>query len=382
MNILVVCHYHYQGTSVPTALFVHAQMQCYAQMGHRVRVVVPIAVGRQGEDGKRFGPAVSKTTVDGIEHVFLRHISLSNFGNKGLNSRLAVSAAKRHYKAITEDFVPDVVQGHKLGVNTQIAMALGRKAGCPVVFSLHGETSCEEPFLSDPAQIARHAEGADKVVCVSSALKRNVQAHWNGDAAVILNGFSLEHVASSAPKQGLVLNQTGYLVPGKRVNITLQAFAALQKKHPEAMLDLVGDGVLRQELEQQAQDLGVASSVTFHGYLPHPEAIAKMSGARFFVMASKPEGFGIVYPEAMASGCITIGTETEGIADLIVNGENGFLVPADDPDAITRVIETCLQDPEGAEKIAQRGRQAALSLTWEKNARCYADLFEGLINKE
>jgi len=96
-------------------------------------------------------------------------------------------------------------------------------------------------------------------------------------------------------------------------------------------------------------------------------------------MASKPEGFGIVYLEAMANRCVTIGTEDEGIADLIVSGENGFLVPADDPDAVASVIDHCLTDPREAEEIGRRGHVSAIGLTWERNAAQYAALFEDLL---
>ena len=85
-----------------------------------------------------------------------------------------------------------------------------------------------------------------------------------------------------------------------------------------------------------------------------------------------------MYLEAMACGCVTVGTEGEGIADLIVSGENGFLVPPDDPEAIVRVIEWCLEHPAEAGAIAERGRRDALELTWEKNAKQYLKLFKEL----
>ena len=101
-----------------------------------------------------------------------------------------------------------------------------------------------------------------------------------------------------------------------------------------------------------------------------------MGSSQFFVMPSVQEGFGIVYLEAMACGCIAIGTEGEGIADLIVSGENGFLVPPDQPETIAKTILRCLKHPKEASAIAERGRQAAKGLTWEKNAMQYISLFE------
>ena len=70
-----------------------------------------------------------------------------------------------------------------------------------------------------------------------------------------------------------------------------------------------------------------------------------------------------------------------GIADLIVNGENGFLVPADDAAAIAKVIDACRTNPEWAQSIALRGKEAAQDLNWEKNAQRYVDLFEQLLKK-
>ena len=120
-------------------------------------------------------------------------------------------------------------------------------------------------------------------------------------------------------------------------------------------------------------------SVCFTGYLPNPETLAEMAKAMFFVMPSVREGFGIVYLEAMASGCVTIGTQGEGIADLIENGHNGFLVPPEDPNAIVSVIESCLRDPQRAREIADRGREDACALTWPANAQKYVDLFNSLM---
>ena len=118
--------------------------------------------------------------------------------------------------------------------------------------------------------------------------------------------------------------------------------------------------------------------MSFLGYLKNEDAITEMGKARFFVMPSYPEGFGVVYLEAMAMGCITIGTEGQGIADLITSGENGFLVPPDDPGAIVKIITWCVEHPQEADRIAERGRRDALELTWDKNAAQYVRLFETL----
>ncbi len=382
MNILVVCHYHYQGVSVPTALFVHAQMQALVERGHRVRVLVPVPIGKTGEDGKRIGSAIFEKTVDGIEHVFFRVLSLSNYGNRGLNDRLAVAALKMYYPRLLKGFVPDVVHGHKLGMNTELAAEISRRVGCPLVFTLHGETSCEEPWMHDTRRIATFANRADAVVCVSSALRQTVvNAGVTKPVHAIFNGFNKKNLGQPQPRGRVAINQTGYLVPSKRVHVTMQAFATLREHYPDATFEIVGDGVEKGRLMELSKRLGVASSVQFRGYVLNRQAVADMQRARFFVMPSKPEGFGIVYLEAMASGCITVGTEDQGIAEVIRHGENGFLVPADDADAIVKVITYCVEHPDEADKIAENGRQTAMQLTWEANAGRYESLFMELTER-
>ena len=122
-----------------------------------------------------------------------------------------------------------------------------------------------------------------------------------------------------------------------------------------------------------------ADDVVFAGQLSNQEVQERMSEAAYFAMPSVREGFGIVYLEAMAAGCIVIGTEGEGIADVITHGENGFLVPADDPEAIVRVIRSCMEDPRLAAAVAENGRKTALAMTWPYNAAQHQELFEKLM---
>lgn len=92
-------------------------------------------------------------------------------------------------------------------------------------------------------------------------------------------------------------------------------------------------------------------------------------------MVSKPEGFGIVYLEAMAAGCVTIGTEGEGIADIIIHEKNGFLIPADDPEELANCVERVMLEPVHAKLVAKAGTATAKEKTWVENAKTYIELF-------
>ena len=85
-------------------------------------------------------------------------------------------------------------------------------------------------------------------------------------------------------------------------------------------LTVIGDGKERKALE------AIDKNVKFLGRLPHDEVLSKMRENDIFVLPSINETFGMVYLEAMASGCITVCTKGDGIDGIIKNGVNGFLV--------------------------------------------------------
>lgn len=376
MNILVVCHDGlYRDLS---ASFVHGQTQAYAKLGHRVRVIIPVAVGKPGPDSKRFGPAVLRREADGVELYYVRYVTLSRFGTRWFNHAAACAAVGACLRTLLRDFTPQVIHAHTLGFDTRIGAWLKKRLGIPLVVTTHGSDASIPFEQGDLAFLRKHCDLADTVVAVSSALAAKVRACGTATPVrVILNGFRLQHVPASAEKVPVSLIQVGNLQEQKRVHITIEAFSRLLWGYPEATLTIVGSGPQRAALEAQCRDLGIADRVTFTGRLPNDQTLEQMAKTQFFVMPSIREGFGIVYAEAMACGCVAIGTQGEGIADLIVSGENGYLVPPDDPEAIVCVIQTCLEDPKKTEIVAEAGRKAALQLTWEKNAQAYCELMEG-----
>lgn len=380
MNILIVAHYQNDGS--PTACFVHSQAKAYLQAGHQVLTISPVGIGKTDIDGKRL-QGTKRCIVDGIEHVYLRYLTISRFGNRFFNHKSAILALKPRLQSILGDFCPDVIHAHGLGFNSEIGAWLKKKLCCPLVVTTHGSDTSVPFAAGRTSDLRNYANEADLLACVSSVLKKNLQVcGTTTDLRVVQNGFDVSHVVQKTNKNPLHIAQVGNLIPSKKVDVTIRAVAALAEKYKDVRLTVVGSGPERAKLEGLCRELGIAEKVVFAGQVPNQEVHQILSEATFFVMASKPEGFGIVYLEAMAAGCITVGTEDQGIADVIQNGTNGFLVPADDAPAIVRVLATCIADPDWAAQIAARGRELAMSLTWENNAQKYVTFFSELIEKQ
>lgn len=120
---------------------------------------------------------------------------------------------------------------------------------------------------------------------------------------------------------------TGMLIPLKNVDVLIDAVAEAFPDR-DFRLRIAGKGFLEESLRARAAGLG--GCVEFVGHLPRQEIQRLFEATDIFVMVSKPEAFGLVYLEAMAKGCIVVGTRGQGIDGVIQHGANGFLCGARD----------------------------------------------------
>lgn len=379
MNILVICHYGlYQN---PAISFVHAQVREYVKLGHCVRVIVPVALGKKAwKQGKwRAIPY----TLDGVEIYPVRYMSISKIGNDWFNLWAVLAAINCKKKHLLAGFLVDIIHAQNMGFDSAIGRIFRHYCDCPMVVTTHGSDTTIPFDQGKLHALYNICKQADTIVAVSKALADKLrQCGTSTPIHIIINGFQREHIQTDNVKISNSIIQVGNLLPSKRFSVTIDAFAMFRKQYPDAILTIIGQGPERQRLEQQCKALGISQAVRFLGQVPNEVVLEEMAKHKFFVMPSVREGFGIVYLEAMASGCITIGTEGEGIASFLRNGENGYLIPADSPDVLTDLLIDCSECPERADAVAQHGRTDALHQTWEKNAQDYLALFESLTRND
>jgi len=130
----------------------------------------------------------------------------------------------------------------------------------------------------------------------------------------------------------------------KNYPLMIKAFARVCEKHPELTLRIFGKGDDAYVAKIQAciDELGMQNNITLKGRSPHMEEEYKKS--QVFLMTSDYEGLPNALMEGMASQLICISTDCKtGPKDLIDHGENGFLVPVDNEDALVETMETVLR---------------------------------------
>lgn len=128
----------------------------------------------------------------------------------------------------------------------------------------------------------------------------------------------------------------GRMVPVKQFDVMIDAFSRLKNKE-NIKLIIVGDGILRNNLERQIESLGLQGREELVG-LKKPEEVSDiLYNSDCFVLSSHRDTFGIVLIEAMAKGLPVITTKCGGPEDLVTN-EFGLIVPPDNPEKLATAM--------------------------------------------
>jgi glycosyltransferase involved in cell wall biosynthesis len=166
------------------------------------------------------------------------------------------------------------------------------------------------------------------------------------------NGFQLD---------GQVLAFAGWLGLQKALGIALEAVAAV----PDVTLVIAGDGPDRAALERQARELGLETRVRFLGSVSREQVLRLFRAADASVLSSAWENFPHTVVEALAAGCPVIATAVGGVPEVIREGENGLLVPANDVPALAAAIRRLFDDEELRRRLAQAAPESVAGYTEE-----------------
>jgi glycosyltransferase involved in cell wall biosynthesis len=171
----------------------------------------------------------------------------------------------------------------------------------------------------------------------------------------------------------------GRLIDWKAVDLLLEAFAAVVAQ-TDAVLEIIGDGDLRGELEAQTARLGIDSSVVFSGWLSQEQCALKLQQADALVLPSLREPGGAVVLEAMAVGLPVIATNWGGPADYL-NSSCGILVePASKEGFVKGLTDAMLkltESPELRQIMACAGRERVREhFDWERKVDRILEIYQ------
>lgn len=380
---------HRQADNSPYCFYVHEQAKALMARGHEVVVISAVGVAPMM---KRLRPGQAEVAartpeeavIDGVRVIYPRYLTLGNAGERLLGGHLLAGSALPVARRLHREKPFDLVHAHMLPRDGHAGLLVARALGIPFALTVHG-TDIFHYFIPGRRPWARNvriAREAGALMAVSSLLMSRV-APYRGEgrlSRVVPNGVDLSLVPERTENVPRAVISVGTLKARKCMDRTLTAFARLADDYPDATLTIVGIGEMEAQLRARIAEMGLERRVTLTGGLPHAQVLARMAESDLFVLPSWGEGYGIVYIEAMAAGCIAVGAKGEGIEDTITDGVNGFLVPAGDEKATERVMRTVFEDRGAYAALRERGRQDARALTWARNAQTVEDIYFELLN--
>jgi len=221
---------------------------------------------------------------------------------------------------------------------------------------------------------------------VSQATRDDLLSTYKIDMAkthVIYNTLAdpLEHLkAPSAMRPEPVVVCAGGFHPWKGQDVLIRAFSKAGRSFPHVRLELIGDGPQSSKYRQLIQEEALEDRCFLAGRLSHYQVLQKMHKSWVVVVPSRYDSFPYVVIEALAVGVPVIASQVGGIPEAVRDGQDGFLVPPDDPQALADRLRLILSDPALRDQMGQNARRHFLECFEQRaNIVKQADWFEALV---
>lgn len=195
--------------------------------------------------------------------------------------------------------------------------------------------------------LAKTGVPEDKLMVIENSVD---VSHFEGHEAEARAIRAEFEVAEDAPLFGIV----GRLKPQKDLPTFLHAAAEILREQPDARFLVVGDGPLQDELEAQADELGLRPALVFTGMRKDVPAI--LSALDALVLSSLWEGLPVILLEAMAAGLPVVSTAVDGVQGVALPDETALLVPVSDPKALAQACLRLARDLALRESMGRAGK--------------------------
>ncbi len=323
---------------------------------------------------------------NGIEVHHPRFARLPKIGMSTAPLSLAMGARASLNTIRRSGFDFDVIDAHYFYPDGVAAALLALWFNKPLVVTARGSDVNLIPNYRVPRLLIRWALGrANASVGVSGALVERLRALGGDDSrlhvmrnGVDLNRFRALPTAAVRAELGIngspVILTVGNLHEHKGQRLTVQAFAQLRQRFPNASLWVVGAGPDKGAIEQDALRLGIADAVHLVGPVPNTELVRWYSAADLSVLASSREGWPNVLLESMACGTPVVASAVGGVAEIVREPAVGTVVHERTSTAFSTAMENLLERPVARERV----RAYAEGFGWDKTSQDQLALFERL----
>lgn len=277
---------------------------------------------------------------------------------------------------------PDVVLVHFVDLSALYFVLLKKVFGYRLVLNARGSDLLVQPTRSERHArllpfVLRHADHvvapASTMLEAAAVLAPEVQAR----AVLIPNGIDYAFW-SSAPadrvEAGLIV-AAGRLHPVKGFDVLVEAFARVNRQHPEARLCIYGEGEQRPHLEARVAALGLGDAVSLPGWASREQLRDAYARAAVVAVPSRSEGFGNVAAEALATGAPVVASAVGGLPHVV--HDPAYLVAPQDPTALAAKLALIFEQSQAQPDIRAASRARARAFTWSAALARYETVLQG-----
>lgn len=181
------------------------------------------------------------------------------------------------------------------------------------------------------------------------------------DNAIVADDYDTSAATESersefdVPAGRILLGACGRLSEEKGFGLLITAVEKLVKEGFDVGLVIAGEGHLKEQLQQQIDELGMQERIRLAGFLSDPRRLYRAIDV--FVLSSLREGLPNVVLEAMATGRTVLATRVNGIPRLVTDGQNGIVIDCDSVQQLHSGLQTILNDADLRAQLAAAGRQ-------------------------
>ncbi len=295
-------------------------------------------------------------------------------------SEATIKSASKMLSALPDNTLL-VVDGLAFGVLD--AWATAEAARLRIVSLVHHPLALETGLSESEQKRFRASEraalaSARHVIVTSPMTAREVSANYGVEAQSITVALPGTERADSSPADNPAprILSVGTLSRRKGHDVLLSALKSIEDLDWQATI--IGsktlDPATSAALSCQVSDLDLAERVQLAGEVGDPKGY--FAGADIFALASRYEGYGMVFAEALSHGLPIVACKAGAVPDVVPEGA-GILVPVDDADAFGQALRLLLTDPHARQRLAAAARQAGVQLPdWPETAQIISDTLD------
>jgi colanic acid/amylovoran biosynthesis glycosyltransferase len=296
-----------------------------------------------------------------------------------------VPLAAAHARELSAKNGIDHVHAHYATYPLLAAWICARLVGLPYSFTAHAHD-----LFVDQSFLRRGMADACFAIAISDFNRQALERYGQGTpvhvvhCGIDVSTYRFRPRALSAGGRPVRVLCVASLQEHKGHRVLLEALAT-GPELADVEVDLVGDGPFRRQLTQQAERLGLAGRIRFHGSLSEPDVAALLERADLFVLPSvvardgQMEGIPVSLMEALAAGVPVVASRLSGIPELIREGETGLLVSPGSPEELRRALALLLAEPTATSQGRTRAGRRLVEREFElgRSAETLARLLRG-----